>query len=93
MDDVDAILEERRETHGNFQTHAEISQKLKDCMRKHMRRHSVGYDDLDHDQAEALDMIQHKIARILNGNPNEPDHWLDIAGYAKLVHDRLKNER
>ena len=88
MDDVDQILEERRKTHGNFQTHAEISQKLKDCMREFDSFH-----DLDHDQAEALEMIQHKTARILNGNPNEPDHWLDIAGYAKLVHDRLKNER
>ena len=86
MDDVDKILEERRETHGSFQTHAEISQRLKDCMREYDIFH-----ELDHDQAEALEMIQHKIARILNGNPNEPDHWLDIAGYAKLVHNRLKD--
>ena len=88
MDDVDQILEERRETHGNFQLHAEISQRLKDFMREYDSFH-----DLDHDQTEALEMIQHKIARILNGNPNEPDHWLDISGYAKLVYNRLKNER
>jgi hypothetical protein len=39
-------------------------------------------------QREALDMILHKIARIVNGNPNETDHWHDIAGYATLVEQR-----
>ena len=40
-------------------------------------------------QKEALEMIQHKIGRILAGNPDHKDHWDDIAGYAKLVSDRL----
>ena len=40
-------------------------------------------------QAEAMDMIIHKIGRIINGNPDVVDHWLDIAGYAQLVADRL----
>lgn len=35
-------------------------------------------------------MIQHKIARILNGDPDYVDNWVDIAGYAKLVADRLQ---
>lgn len=34
-------------------------------------------------------MIFNKVARILNGNPNYADSWVDIAGYAKLVSDRL----
>jgi hypothetical protein len=34
-------------------------------------------------------MIQHKIARILNGDPNYHDSWHDIGGYSKLVADRL----
>jgi hypothetical protein len=40
-------------------------------------------------QREALEMIAHKIARIINGDPNYADSWVDIAGYAKLVADRL----
>jgi hypothetical protein len=40
-------------------------------------------------QRESLEMNQHKVARILAGNPDEPDHWFDIAGYATLVHQRL----
>ena len=34
---------------------------------------------------ESLEMIEHKIARIISGNAYEPDHWLDIMGYAALV--------
>ena len=46
--------------------------------------------DLDPDQREALEMIAHKIARIVNGDPNYADSWVDIAGYATLVADRLQ---
>jgi hypothetical protein len=35
-------------------------------------------------------MIVHKISRIVNGNPDKVDHWVDIAGYATLVADRLE---
>ena len=42
------------------------------------------------DQREAIDMIIHKLGRIINGNPDKVDHWTDIAGYAKLVADRLE---
>jgi hypothetical protein len=41
---------------------------------------------------ESLDMISNKIARIVNGNPSEPDHWIDIAGYATLIANRLIKE-
>ncbi|CAB4172042.1 hypothetical protein UFOVP1552_8 [uncultured Caudovirales phage] len=34
---------------------------------------------------ESVHMIQQKIARILSGDPFEPDHWMDIEGYARLV--------
>jgi hypothetical protein len=34
-------------------------------------------------------MIQHKISRILNGNPNHIDSWADIAGYAHIVAIRI----
>jgi len=50
----------------------------------HLRRKALA-----HDQQEALDMICHKIGRILNGDPDYADNWHDIAGYAQLVADRL----
>jgi len=44
------------------------------------------------DMREALEMILHKIARILNGNPNYADSWQDIAGYAQLIVKRLNEQ-
>ena len=35
-------------------------------------------------------MIVHKLARIVNGNPDKVDSWVDIAGYATLVAERLQ---
>jgi hypothetical protein len=43
-------------------------------------------------QKESLEMIMHKVARILNGDPNYSDSWHDIAGYAKLIDDVLIKE-
>ena len=37
-------------------------------------------------------MIFAKVGRILNGDPNYADSWIDIAGYAKLVADRLEGK-
>jgi hypothetical protein len=79
---TEEILAERAKTHGEYLTHAQITQDLKTIL--HTR---VGWTCLNQPQKESLDMIAHKIGRILNGNPNYRDHWDDIAGYAKLVAD------
>jgi hypothetical protein len=81
---IEKTLKQRQKTHGDFETHAKISQKLKAVLWEH------DFQELDADQIEALEMICHKIARVLNGNPDYHDHWHDIAGYATLVGDRLK---
>jgi hypothetical protein len=85
--DINALLAERGRTHGDYRTHALITQDLKRTI-----THHVGDLDrrLDDDMAETLDMIAHKIGRIIAGNPKEPDHWRDIAGYAQLVANRLE---
>jgi hypothetical protein len=53
-------------------------------------RRTPGWKRLSKDKREALEMIQHKIGRILNGNPEFHDSWHDIVGYAKLAADRVK---
>lgn len=84
MTEVEDILKERTKTHGPYVKHSEISQKLKrEC------HNSGGWVLLSEVQRESLDMICHKLARILNGNPNEADHWLDIEGYAKLARKEI----
>lgn len=84
MTDVNVMLADRGQRYGVFRTHGIITQYLKEQMRQHQ-----GWNRLEMDQREALDMIQHKIGRILNGDPNYRDSWDDIQGYAKLVSDRL----
>ena len=74
-----ALLDERGKTHGSFETHARIAQSLKNVMRV-----EPGYAKLNAEQMEAVEMIAHKIGRIIAGNPSFNDHWDDIAGYAKL---------
>lgn len=83
---VENVLEEREASYGKFITHAELAQDLKHLIKGSM--HPL--KGLDADQAEALDMICHKIARIINGNPDYIDNWVDIAGYAMLVANRLE---
>ena len=84
MASIEATLEERATRYGSFEGHARITYELKRAMQA-----APKWPDLADDQREALDMIVHKIGRILNGDPNYHDSWHDIVGYAKLVADRL----
>ena len=86
MSDIEDVLEERGKTHGDFSFVATVAQELKHTLRL------AGYASLEPWQTEALDMIASKLARILAGNPNEPDHWLDIEGYARLARERIKTD-
>ena len=84
---IDATLNERQKTHGDFASHAVLSQTMKSIMQAQPK-----WSGMEDDQHEALEMIVHKIARILNGDPHYPDHWRDIAGYATLVERRLSGD-
>jgi transposase len=87
VDQVDETLDARALDYGKFIEGAEVMQMLKRVVQNALNNRDKV---LAHDQAESMDMIIHKIGRIINGNPDVVDHWLDIAGYAKLVADRLE---
>lgn len=84
---IDAVLDERGSRYGAFTEHALITQRLKAQANAFLEAKNKV---LAADQQEALDMIFHKIGRIINGDPDYADSWIDIAGYAKLVADRLE---
>ena len=86
---VDAILDERATTYGSFEDVADFAQGMKALIHTHLN--DTG-KVLDPDQMEALDMIASKIGRIVNGNASYVDSWVDIAGYAQLVADRLQGK-
>lgn len=82
--EIGALLAERELRYGKFSEHAALSQGLLEVM-------ATGrWDDLSLAQKEALEMVAHKIARILNGDPNYIDNWVDICGYSQLVVDILR---
>jgi len=83
--DIAQVLQERGKTHGDFADHARITQRLKAVMHDEMRKRvERGQLTLEDTQLESLDMIVHKIGRIIAGQADFHDHWDDIAGYAKL---------
>ena len=80
MSITDQILSEREQTHGAFREVAGYSQAIKNVMRT-----SRNWNRLDVAQAQALEVIADKVARILCGDPSYHDHWQDGAGYFELV--------
>jgi hypothetical protein len=68
----------RDEQHGGMEAVGSLSQSLKIPI-----HHGTNWPLLTPGEREALDMIAHKIARILSGaDPHDPQHWEDVAGYA-----------
>jgi len=84
---VAATLAQRGTRYGDFHTHAHITQNIKRAM-----QNSPNWEGLDDIQKEALEMVAHKIGRILNGDPYYVDSHHDIQGYMKLVEDHLKEQ-
>lgn len=91
---LDSILTERGSRYGKFKGHALITQQFKQTAARFVHdTHGVTITQhLTPSQLEALDMTFHKIGRILNGDPNYADSWVDIAGYTKLVADELEGK-
>ena len=84
---VNTLLQERALQYGTFISLAKTAQEFKSVLYRELGARNKRLAD---DQAEALDMILHKIARIINGNADHVDSWADIAGYATLVAERLQ---
>ena len=84
-DDIRETLEARGATYGSFDDHAAITQGLKDVVRTGKAWHSMSAS-----QKECLDMVMHKIGRIVNGDPYYIESWRDCVGYIQLVIDELK---
>lgn len=85
--DVNAVLDKREEQYGSFMQSADTAVKIKGAIHNALARNDT---HMFPDQMIALDMIALKISRIVNGNAAHIDSWVDIAGYAKLVADRLQ---
>jgi hypothetical protein len=77
---IQEILNERQKTHGEYSDVAETYAGL--CRQ-------IDADGLSPSSYLAISMIFQKIARIVNGDANFKDHWVDIMGYAELARKEL----
>lgn len=77
-------VEERDDVYGGFEVVSEFSQRLSDVLRD-----SPNWDIMPPHQKEALEMIMHKTARIVCGDPDHRDSWHDIQGYGLLAEKLL----
>lgn len=76
---LETTLKERGYKNGDYAEMARVIQNIKDCMRS-----SPKWESISAEHREALEMISHKMGRIVAGDPSHSDHWHDIQGYAKL---------
>jgi hypothetical protein len=86
MTNIVHLLTERGNVHGDYKEQSKIAQRLVNVMID-----TPNWSDLPPPQWEALNLMAIKIARILAGDPNFKDHWVDIQGYAKCALDALDN--
>lgn len=85
---IEETLKQRGSAYGDFREQARITQAIKDAMRD-----SPNWNKLPPYLKEGLDMMAHKAARMLNGDPLYDDNMHDIIGYTKLMQDRARQDR
>jgi len=85
---IDKILDERGQRYGKFVDVAKATDAIQEAVYESCSLEKL--NALEPDQSIAIDMICHKLARIVVGDHDYVDNWADIAGYAQLVADRLQ---
>lgn len=83
---TETLLQERQKTHGEYAEHARCTQEIMRVLQAERN-----WSTLPDIMKESLHMFAHKMGRVLTGTPDVEDHWDDIAGYATLVAQRLRN--
>ena len=82
---VDAVLNERGGRYGTFESNAKTCQLLKNVLHA-----QDGWYRLSYVQREAVEMIMHKISRLVNGDGTYLDTVVDISGYNQLMLDHMR---
>jgi hypothetical protein len=88
--EVTQVLENRGKRYGAFVANAEITGAFLRLLLYYSERRGDDALNVETPQFKALLMIITKFSRILNGDPEYLDNWVDIAGYAQLVVNHLQ---
>lgn len=86
--EINDTLKQRGGTHGEFEVNSQITEDIMDVLRA-----SPNWKQLPAFARSGIYIIVHKLARAVSGDYSFLDHWHDIQGYAKLVHDRFANRQ
>lgn len=74
---MSTVVPDRDHQHGGMEAVGCVAQGIKGAMRL-----GRNWDRLSPGRQEALDMVAHKIGRVLSGaDPRDLQHWEDLAGY------------
>lgn len=92
-DKTQEILNQRGPVYGDFVNNAKMHRKLWDAIMHGLLLSGRTVSDLPPDTVTAADMIALKLSRLFTGDVNDLDGWDDIAGYARLIANRIRNER
>ncbi len=84
---LERTLNQRGTQYGPAREQWALAQRIKGAMRSTERFHV-----LSPVEAEALDQIATKISRLISGLPEQHDTWHDIAGYATVAEQALREE-
>lgn len=86
--DLDQTLAQRGSHYGNWGKQGTIAAQLKRVVRSVLDKDSTAPTrrTLMSAEQESIDMILHKISRLVCGDPAaQDDTWRDIAGYAEIA--------
>jgi hypothetical protein len=84
---VEDVLAERGARYGKFSSQSKYADDINNVLTA-----SPNWEYMSTSQRECLRLIANKIGRILNGDVNYADNWVDIAGYATLVVNILEGK-
>ena len=88
MNKATIISKKRGKAYGNYANQSSIAQRLKSTISS-----GKNWSSMPPEHRESLDMIATKISRLVNGDHSDKDTWLDIAGYANLIHNSLDGDK
>ena len=78
-------MPDRTNTHGEYIKQATVAEELREVM-------GASWTGLPRYQRAALTLVAEKLSRILTGDCNFEDHWIDIAGYCECVLKEIRGQ-
>jgi hypothetical protein len=81
---IGKVTNERKSRYGDYSLQAVVEQRIKRAMES-----STNWGSLDDVKRSSFQMIAVKISRILEGDPEYDDNYIDGEGYFRIARERL----